>query len=308
MPASAIPELSAETAVVCHDAGAANIVIAWLAQAAAPPRRAVMEGPAAKLWADAFPSAPTMTFDQALGGADMVLSGTGWASNIEHEARVAAARRGLRSVGVIDHWSNYRPRFVRDERLVLPDEIWITDDYAAGIARQTFPDTPVRQWDNLYLAAQIADIGPSPTPRDMVDILYVLEPARSDWGRDQPGEFQALDYFVAGLSLLGIDGPHRIRLRPHPSDPPGKYDPWIARNAANGAELDGAATLSDAMRTADWVAGCQSFALVIALGAGRRVVCTLPGWAPDCLLPHGGLIHLKQLMSPSDTSIAAPRD
>jgi len=51
--------------------------------------------------------------------------------------------------------------------------------------------------------------------------------------------------------------------------------------------------LSEALRGARWVAGCQSFALVIALASGRDVVSTLPPWAPECALPHKGLIRLK---------------
>jgi hypothetical protein len=35
--------------------------------------------------------------------------------------------------------------------------------------------------------------------------------------------------------------------------------------------------------------------MVIALAAGRKVVCTLPPWAPECTLPHDGLIHLKKI-------------
>lgn len=296
MPASAIPDLPPQTAVVCHDAGAANIILAWLARQGSAVGRAVMEGPAAKLWSDAFPGAPTLSLEEAVSGAELVLSGTGWASDLEHGARMLARSRGIRSAAVIDHWSNYLPRFERHGTVLLPDEIWVTDDYAFNIASRTFPDTQSVQWPNLYLEAQISSIGPSPSIGATTDILYVLEPARSDWGREMPGEFQALDFFMQSLPALGIGSDRRIRLRPHPSDPPGKYDDWINRNRMHGAVLDTADSLSDAMRTAHWVVGCQSFALVIALGARRRVVCTLPPWAPDCLLPHAGLIHLKRLV------------
>ena len=125
------------------------------------------------------------------------------------------------------------------------------------------------------------------------ELLYVLEPARSDWGRQAPGEFQALDYFAQNRHRLPLPPGTRIRLRPHPSDPPGKYEDWLRRQAPDFT-LDISANLPEALARAQWVAGCESFALVVALAAGRRVICTLPPWAPACRLPHAGLLHLKQ--------------
>ena len=82
-------------------------------------------------------------------------------------------------------------------------------------------------------------------------------------------------------------------LRPHPTDAPGKYDDWIARHGTC-ARLDPSKSLVEAIARCAWVAGMESNAMVVALAAQRRVVCTLPPWAPPCRLPHRGLIHLKE--------------
>jgi hypothetical protein len=128
----------------------------------------------------------------------------------------------------------------------------------------------------------------------------VLEPARSTWGRDAAGagEFQALDYLAANLPVLALPRGAALRLRPHPSDPPGKYAAWIERHAAIGARLDDAPTLAAAISRCAGVAGCESYALVVALAAGRRVVCTLPPWAPRGRLPQPNLVHLQRLADP----------
>ena len=97
------------------------------------------------------------------------------------------------------------------------------------------------------------------------------------------------------LDALRLPPGAQVRLRPHPSDPPGKYDGWIARHA-DRACLDDAADLAGAIGGCAWVAGVESFALVVALEAGRRVVVTLPPWAPPCRLPHRGLLHLRELV------------
>lgn len=296
MPASSLPDAPAllgPVAVVCHDAGATHPLLAWLRQAsntaAGIELRAVMAGPAATLWPRYFPNTPVAaSLQEALAGATTLMTGTGWASHLEHQARRLACDQGLRSIAWLDHWVNYRPRFERDGEIILPDELWVTDDEAAKEAARCFPGTPIRQVPNFYLNAQLQAIR---APDRTNAVLYLLEPARSTWGKAEPGEFQALNYFIANLDRLGLPADTTIVLRPHPSEDPDKYRAWIDLHPH--ARLDSSRELSDALNTCGWVAGMESYALTVALAAHRRVVCTLPPWAPACRLPHRGLIHLK---------------
>lgn len=286
-----IIDLPKPVAVVCHDAGATNLILPWIEHDNPAPLLPVMGGPAAALWAQRFGESSPFSLEQAIDDAAAVLSGTGWASDLEHRARRMAREKGIRSVAVIDHWVNYRMRFDRDGELVLPDEIWVTDPYALDLAREAFGDVPVRQMPNLYLEEQVAKAPPCGA-RDQ-DVLYVAEPARSDWGRGTPGEFQALDYFMAHRKEADIPDEAPIRLRPHPSDPPGKYDQWAA--GQGNISIDRSPDLGTALGGARWVVGCQSYALVVALEAGRHVISALPPWAPRCVLPHSGIVHLSEL-------------
>lgn len=276
-------DLPRPVAVVAHDAGAANLILAWLAASAFPPDevRPVMAGPAAALWAARFPEGPApVTLEAALDEANALLSGSGWASDLEHEARRLARARGIPSVAVIDHWVNYRMRFQRHGEEILPDRLWVTDDYALAEAARTVAEVPAELKPNLYLQEQVKAAGPVPIDGD---VLFVLEPARSDWGRHEAGEFQALDWFWRRRARAA-PATTPVRLRPHPSDPPGKYDDWIA--AHPGVRLDTSADLAAALRGAAIVVGLQSAALVIALASGRKAVTALPPWAPPCALPH----------------------
>lgn len=276
-------------AVVCHDAGAANLALAWLEAMPAMTCRSVMQGPAAMLSAQSsWQSRPCDSLEQALQGAAAVLTGTGWASTLEHDARVLARSQGIFSVAVLDHWVNYPERFTRAGQTVWPDEFWVADGEALAEAQRCFPGAVIRQQLNLYLDRQLRAIPDAAQPA----VLYLLEPARSDWGLGEPGEFQALDYFMQHMRHAGIAAGTPVHLRPHPSDPPGKYAAWLSRHP--GATLDTHPDLAGAIGAAQWVAGCETAALPIALAAGRRVVCTLPPWAPECRLPQRGLIHLKQ--------------
>src|SRR4051794_3927926 len=112
-------DLPRPIAVVCHDAGATNLILPWLNDEAE--LLPVMHGPAAALWQARFDTR-IKGLDQAIAAAAAVLTGTGWASGLEHEARKLARERGLRCAAVIDHWVNYPDRFVRGGIEILPDE------------------------------------------------------------------------------------------------------------------------------------------------------------------------------------------
>ena len=297
---SLVPELNLlpqPVAVVCHDAGAANIVLAEMQAAPSVKFLPVMQGPAANLWVQhGFKQSALLTLDDALLTARSVLSGTGWASDVEHKARQRASELGLTSVAMIDHWVNYPARFERHGELVLPDELWVTDTYALDIAAASFQRQSIRLLPNRYLQAQVSNIAAlsgSATSK----LLYVLEPLRFSWpGCAQPAEFDALDFFVSNLSKIVSGKGLNIRLRPHPSDAEGKYTDWLTTNAKHGITMDTSSSLSEAIGCAEWVAGCETAAMVVALAAGRKVLGTLPPGAPKCRLPHNGIVHLRDLV------------
>lgn len=293
--------LESPVAVVCHDAGAANLIIGWLRQNQDIDLRVHMTGPALSLWKEAFPDSTVMCLDDALDGAKKLLSGSGWMSNLEHVARSRARANDIPTIAVIDHWVNYRERFIREGCEVLPDEIWVSDDYAFSEAKRCFPEIVLRQFTNQYLQTLVNEIHVLQADqkfRDIQHVLYALEPIRLLWSGDdsRPGEFQALDYFISRLELLGLKSDAQIRLRPHPSDALDKYDSWInSHRQQYNISLAANESVSHAISWADWVVGCESFMLVIALSAGKKVVSTLPPWANTCRLPHKNLIHLSRL-------------
>ena len=303
--------------IVAHDAGAANHIFAWLGD-----EKPVLclEGPARALWLDRirkgdpvtvpetlfFPGQNTEPYifnetklTEAISRSATVITGTGWESNLEHDARKLARDRGIRSIAVIDHWVNYLDRFVRNGEQVLPDEIWVSDGYAARIARLTFPTVKVVQQPNSYLEGLVSEVRCC-KPLTLVEatnrVLYLLEPIRHLWGElNKPGELLALDYFMAERHRARIPLQAEIRLRPHPSDPPGKYQDWLSRHANSRVKLDPSASLAESLIWSNIVVGCQTYAMVVALACGRIVISSIPPWAPKCILPQREIRHLADL-------------
>lgn len=298
--------LACPLTVVAHDAGAANHIFAWLSD---EQFTLCLAGPALAIWQKRLPKAmqnlmqlpfPGPDLATALSGAATVITGTGWESNLEHDARKLARESGAYSIAVIDHWTNYVDRFVRKGEQVLPDEIWVSDSYALDIAKATFPTVRVVQQPNAYLLGLVSEVQTRQKPsadQGNDRVLYVLEPIRHLWGDlAEPGEFLALDHFMANRHHAPIAANAEIRLRPHPSDLPGKYDVWLARQTTSQVRLDRSASLVDALAWSNVVAGCQTYAMVVALACGRTVISTIPAWSPPCTLPHADITHLSSLL------------
>lgn len=285
--------------VVCHDAGAANIIYSWIESSiqASPSLansiRIYSQGPANYLL-DNFDIKHVVrcsSLDEAMKNAQTLLAGTGWATSLELQALDQAKKMGIRSISVIDHWINYSDRFCIEGWQIDPDELWVTDSYAKDIVEKTFPGVKVNQKPNLYIARTVDRINALSTPTSsMLRILYVLEPFRKPWikGRED-GEFDALEYFFLHMEELLRSPVAEVRLRPHPSDPPGKYDRWLDSTKTFRLLLDVQPELEHSIAWADVVVGCQTMAMVVSVEAGKRVICSMPPWAPPCALPHEGI-------------------
>ncbi len=294
--------ISTPLAVVAHDAGAANLLFHFLRtlpEAKIHDLRICATGPARNIAARLFPENKFFSLFEAIEGAGTLLSGTGWGSDIEHQARKIASARKLFSVAVIDHWVNYSERFAVNGTSALPDEIWVFDEYAHTKAQSCFPEMRITRQANAYMAEQTRQIrkhGCPPISSKDVNVLYLLEPVRQTWNdANLPGEFQALDFFMAKMPMLMRDRRPRIRLRQHPSEAPGKYDSWLARQPGSEIGLDPCGSLAESIAWADWVVGIETYALTVAVAAGRRVASSLPPWAPALRLPQPQIVQLRNI-------------
>ena len=246
--------------------------------------------------------------ESCVSGAQILISGTGWQNNLEHNSRRLARQMGIPNIAVLDHWVNYRERFQRNGEEVLPDQIWVADAEAAALARRTFPSLPVLQLNNQWLddlRQTVRKYRTKPVQRPARRLLYLLEPIRADWPdkTGKPGEMQGLDYWMNKLPLLMQEGwlaprdqLEALRLRPHPSEPQGKYNVWIRSTAEDWTvNLDCADSLAESLAWADAAFGCETQALIAAAACELPTFSTIPPWAPACRLPHISLLHLQDL-------------
>ena len=321
-PAPNLASLPRPLAVVAHDAGGAELLSSLLrraGRAALTDVRFAIAGPARAIFERKLGPLKIQGLDEALDGAASLLAGTGWQAQLEFDALRAARERGIPSVAYLDHWTNYRERFVRGGLRCLPDALWVGDEHALVVARQRLHELRVSLVPNPYFAdlrerlTQLAALAPAQDPAVAgLRVLYVSEPLREaalrqhgnerHWGYT---EEEALGFALQRLPALG-QRIERVLLRPHPSEAPDKYDALLAAGplvTARGGQRELLAEVVDC----DVVVGCNSMAMVIGLLAGKRVLCAIPPGGGHCSLPQRAIEMLRDVVPASAAAFSAGR-
>lgn len=294
--------------IVSHDAGGAEILASY-AKKVEEPCLFSLAGPAAKVFTIQMATVISLPLEAAIEQADWLLCGTSWQSDLEWQAIALSRKMGKRSIAYLDHWVNYQERFVRAGVQHLPDEIWVGDVHAESLARAEFPGIPIRLVPNPHFAdirGQVANLKIASnhslhSNQQEHKVLFVCENI-SEHAQMQHGdprywgytEFDAIEYFFANIKALQTPI-SSVTIRPHPSDPVGKYDSVIAKYPEL-ARLSKSLSLLADIAAADVVVGCESMAMVIAVQCGRRVVSCIPLQQVALKLPFSEIEILSTLV------------
>ena len=292
-----IGELSPPVAVVAHDAGGAEVLSSYVGRHAIQ-CKFVLEGPARKVFERKLGPIALTSLEDAIANCGSLLCGTSWEAELEWRAIAAARAAGKPAIAFLDHWVNYRKRFIRRDRECLPDTIWVGDAAAEDLARSTFPGTPVQLVANPYfedIREEFSELerGAAPADRTGLRVLFLCTPMMVHEQKRGYTEFDALHYFFANRSALGKPIASLV-IRPHPSEDKNKYL-QIAKDFGAEARLGGEKSLLQEIAESDVVMGCGSMAMVVALIAGRRVISAIPPGGRASSLPQPEIESLQML-------------
>lgn len=289
---------SARVGVVSHDAGGAEIISAYL-------RRNKLDcvysiaGPAVGIFEKKLGAINLCSLEECLTQSDWLLCSMGW-SDHEWQALVRGQEAGMPVTVFLDHWTGYRARFERDGVTHKPDFLWVGDNDAAALAKEAFPDVPVKLVPNPYYAELKDELESMPRQIHGKDIgkriLYVCEPtaALTDSVRSSGyTDHDALRYFFECLKESG-DHVDTVSLRPHPTESFDKYA-WALDETWVKVKITGDRPLLEEIVDSDWVVGRNSMALVIGILANKRVISCIPSGGKKCELPQAEIEHLQLL-------------
>jgi hypothetical protein len=275
--------------LVSHNAGGAALLAAWAAHQADRHFECLLSGPAVGIFCQRLASAHLIAVDAVvLAHYDCVITSTSAAETAWETVWIVKARaQSIKTISLLDHWTNYISRFQLQNRLQFPDEIWVSDDYAQALALQCRQEQPlyppVVKIPNYYLADQAEFIQSNHAPACNVEcILFVSEPSFNPFYT----AVEALSGFLNYL-LVSIQTPKIIRLRVHRRENSADYAAVCAQFTGRlNLEFSSNSRLEDDLCWATWVVGCQTMAMVVAMAAGLKVNSCLPACVATSALPH----------------------
>ena len=285
---------SEKIGIVSHDAGGAEILASYVAQHSHD-AIFVLAGPALKIFERRLGVVENSSLDNALQQCGWLLCGTGWQSDWEWQAFKLGRLASKRTVAFLDHWVNYRERFSRNGEECLPDEVWVGDEIAECRAREALPTTLVTLVSNPFfedLKRELAAMQPRPlSGQTGKRVLFICESisdsALKVYGDERYFGFtedDAIRHFLHNLARLN-EPVQSVVMRPHPSEAAHKYD-WVRQEFGSLIVQGGCKPLLAEIAESDIVVGCGSMAMVIAVLAGKRVICCIPPGGRPSQLPQ----------------------
>ncbi len=131
---------SKKLGIVCNDAGGAEIISSWLKRVKNKFYLS-LSGPALVIFRRKFRNIKLDNLKNVISKSDLIVTGTSLKSNKELEAIKISRKYKKKTITFLDHWVNYRRRFVRNNTIVQPNYLIVTDKEAFRIAKDEFKNS-----------------------------------------------------------------------------------------------------------------------------------------------------------------------
>lgn len=300
--------------VVAHDIGGAQLIFSYLISESIKDYFILAEGPAKYFAESHFSGLKKEVFvsrEQAQNlitqqKVTTVITGSSSISELEIEFVRLARSHGIQSICFIDHWTNYKERFLYpkdDWEKNLPDLFWAHDQKSFDLLQTHFPQVEKILKENYFLKIKLNEYKNKKIPFTKNSFLILTEHFSEVFGRSLGyDEFDALDLFFKKLPLLlGNDISYKITIRPHPAEANvanTKYQKYLKYGVSISSEPN---VFEDLYRH-EYIIGCDTIAMYYASQLERKVFCALPNFGSNCNIPIHDVIYLRDVKNKNERS------
>jgi hypothetical protein len=136
--------------VVCYHAGGANQIINYLIEKKIEYKYYV-KGPAVDIFFGQKGKIKKFK-KKTVKKFDLVITGSGSSSDLEYKAIKYSKINNKLCITFLDHWTNYKERFVRNRKIHLPNQLFTFDNYSFFLAKKIFKKKLlIKKIKNYYL-------------------------------------------------------------------------------------------------------------------------------------------------------------
>ena len=293
--------------IVCHDAGGAEIVSNYIKNKKIKKCIYCVKGPAIKIFKKNIKNFCNKSTIKSFSKIKKLLIGTSIKSKHELKYLVYAKKLNIYSLCFLDHWTNYKRKLTLNKEVILPDEFLVGDIYSKNIARKIFKKTKISLIQNPYfkeISLKIKMMKKKDKKKNNFNILYLTEPLRNQakylynnylyYGYD---EFSSFNNFLKYISVIKKKNSNlnSINIRFHPSEGNTKYKKILNKYKKLNLKISKEKDLIKDINQNDYIVGCETTALVVALIAKKKVFCSIPKKGKKSSLPYKNIMHISKL-------------
>lgn len=211
--------------IASRDAGGAEILSSWVLNNPGK-YRYYLSGPAIKIFKSKIRKIKISNLRQCVNFSDTILSSTG-TSSFEIKAINKFKQSDKKTIAYIDHWVNYKQRFLIDGKFIKVDEIWVNDDQAYKEAKKYFKDIIIKKKKNYFLSQLIKEVQNCNNKKD--SILYLADNKKNL--KKKNIELSIFRSFLKNIYFKKyFKKKIKLIIRVHPNEDPIKYKKSFKRN------------------------------------------------------------------------------
>ena len=255
-----------------------------------------LSGPAIKIFKKKIKNLKISNFKNSLNKLEAVISSTGWATKNEINIIRDCKKEKIKVCAYLDHWVNYRQRFKVDNKIILPDEIWVSDNLAFKIAKNEFKENiKIKRIKNHYFErARSFFLKKNKLfkKNNKKKVLYLCEPIDEHHKKKNfYTEKNCIDLFFEKLKKF--KNINKITFRPHPYESVEKYK-WVLNSKKYNIKINKKNNVLSEISKHDIVVGCNTVALYLAILGKKKVYTSIPkGYF--CNIPSKKIKYLNQI-------------
>ncbi len=283
--------------IVANDAGGANIILAWI-KSKRLKFNTYLSGPAEKIFSGYNnKSYKKNSLSELIKDSDLIITGSGWQSNLEYNAIKKAKLERKKVITFLDGWTNYKERFIRKSTIILPDEVWVQDKYAYKIAKEKLKKiNKIKIVNNPYFKEIILKLKKSKKKKNsLLNILYVTEPINKK-GKNNYKEFLPVRFFLKNIEKITNKRINKISIRTHPAEKKDKYNFLIKEFKNLPIKINMNKELYKDILENNWVVGCNTTPMIVGLLSKKKVYSSIPPNFSETKFPLKGIIKIKNII------------
>ena len=267
-----------------HDAGAAEILVAIARRNKAKNKiRLNLSGPAIKIFEReelyANNNNSNFNLEREILGSDYIITGTSQKNSHELEAIQVAKSHSKKTISLLDHWTNYKERFLLFDKLILPNQIWVFDSYAEELALRFFKDTKVVRHKNLYIEDQIKYFEEINSQTSQY-VLYLCQNLNDHREEIPFNDIDAISFFLKNKHLCDKNSKtpklNTVCIRVHPSQK--SFDLQLLKKRFPQIRIiqQTKPSLLNQISESSYVVGVDTMAMALAVELRKEVFCSIP--------------------------------